>query len=342
MTNLNVFAAEWDGGSARTRKSRWKSSLAGLLALSLVASGAADWPAQAAAKEAGQAKPAKSAKAKKTVKKIKRRKAPAPAATTPAATTLRDPPETARADEGTRAEPIPTPPVPPRIAQGKDYEACLAMIGTDPAGAQRIADAWMATGGGPGAVHCLALATVTLGNAGQGAELLDQLAGRSKAPAAARASVYGQAGQAWLIAGDPQRALGSTTLALSLTPDDPDLLIDRSIAEGTLGRYQETIEDLDQALKLAPGRADALVFRAAAHRQLQQLDPAQADIAQALAISPDNPDALLERGLLRQAQGNLDGARADWQRAAELAPGTAAAELAQKNLDRLKPTAAPG
>ena len=337
MTNLNVFAAEWDGGSMRTRRSRWKSSLAGLLALSLIASGVADWPAQAAAKEAGQAKPAKSAKAKNTMKKTKRRKAPAPAAAA-----LRDPPETAQADEGTRAEPIPTPPVPPRIAQGKDYEACLAMIGTDPAGAQRIADAWMATGGGPGAVHCLALATVTLGNAGQGAELLDQLAGRSKAPAPARASVYGQAGQAWLIAGDPQRALGSTTLALSLTPDDPDLLIDRSIAEGTLGRYQETIEDLDQALKLAPDRADALVFRAAAHRQLQQLDPAQADIGRALAVSPDNPDALLERGLLRQAQGNLDGARADWQRATELAPGTATADLAQKNLDRLKATAAPG
>ncbi len=328
--------------------SRWKSSWAGLLAVLLVASGGGCWPAHAGQTEgAGPAKPGKSAsgksaKAKKTAKqKAKRLKAPAPVAAA-----LPDPPEAAQAeaDAGTRAaaEPIPTPPVPPRIAQGKEYEACLATIGTDPVGAQRFADAWVATGGGPGAVHCLALATVTLGQAAQGAELLDQLAGRSKASAAARASVYGQAGQAWLIAADPQRALGSTTLALSLTPDDPDLLIDRSIAEGTLGRYQDTIEDLDQALKLAPDRADALVFRAAAHRQLKQLDFAQADIGRALAINPDNPDALLERGLLRQARGDLDGARADWRRATELAPGTAAADLAQENLDQAKAGAPPG
>ena len=323
--------------------SRWKSSWAGLLAVSLVASGIASggayWPAHARQKEsAGPAKPGKSAQARTAKKNAKRLKAP-----TPAAAALPEPAQ-AEADAETKAaaEPIPTPPVPPRIAQGKEYEACLATIGTDPVGAQRFADAWVATGGGPGAVHCLALATVTLGQAARGAELLDQLAGRSKAPAAARASVYGQAGQAWLIAADPQRALGSTTLALSLTPDDPDLLIDRSIAEGTLGRYQDTIEDLDQALKLAPDRADALVFRAAAHRQLKQLDLAQADIGRALAINPDNPDALLERGLLRQARGDLGGAQADWRRATELAPGTAAADLAQENLDQAKAGTPPG
>ena len=236
---------------------------------------------------------------------------------------------------------IPTPPVPPRIAQGPDYEKCLAMLGTDPEQARRFADAWVATGGGAGAAHCLALAMVTLGQQAAGADMLDQLAGKSRASAAARASVYAQAGQAWLLAGDAQRALGSTTLALSLTPDDADLLIDRSVAEGTLERYGETIEDLDAALKIDPRRADALVFRAAAHRQLKQFGLAQEDLGRALAISPDDADALLERGLLRQARGDVDGARGDWQRAAALAPGTATGELAQQNLDRLKAGRAP-
>lgn len=229
-------------------------------------------------------------------------------------------------------ETLPLPPIPPRIAEGVEYEHCLSMLNDNPAGAHAFADAWVATGGGDGAAHCLALATIQLGEPGDGAELLDTLANHSGASATARASVYGQAGQAWLMAGDASRALGSATLALSLAPDDVDLLVDRSIASGTLERYGDAVEDLSRALELDPRRADALVFRAVAHRQLGHLEQAQDDVDRATGLDPDNPDALLERGIQRQRRGDRSGARKDWERAAALSPDTATGDLAQQNL----------
>ncbi len=233
-------------------------------------------------------------------------------------------------------EMLPVPPIPPRIAEGEDYDKCMAMLNTDPSGARAFADAWEATGGGEGATHCLALAEIALGEPEKGAELMDKLAGRSKAPPAARASIYGQAGQAWLIAGTPDRAYGSATLALSMTPDDADLLIDRSIAAASLERYHDAVDDLTHALDLDPRRADALVFRAAAWRHLEQLDLAQDDIDRAFAQDGENPDALLERGILRQRRGDQAGARRDWEQAIQLSPDSATGDLAQQNLALLE------
>jgi tetratricopeptide (TPR) repeat protein len=232
----------------------------------------------------------------------------------------------------TELAPLPIPPVPPRIAEGADYEHCLDLLGTDAAGANAFADAWEATGGGDGAVHCHALAQVALGDPETGADMLQKLANVSHAPDLARAAVYGQAGQAWLMAGDAARAYASATLALSLSADDPELLIDRSIAAATLERYQDAIDDLDRALEMDPKRADALVFRGAAYRHLGNLENAQNDIDHALLIDPDNADALLERGILRQRDGDPAGARTDWERAMALAPDTATSDLAQQNL----------
>ncbi len=232
--------------------------------------------------------------------------------------------------------PLPLPPIPPRIAEGEDYDKCLSMLNTDPEGASAFADAWEATGGGEGATHCRALAELALGEAETGAALMDKLATSSTAGAAARASVFGQAGQAWLIAGSADKAYRSTTLALSLTPDDEDLLIDRAIAAAALERYRSAVEDLDHALETDAKRTDALVLRAAAQRGLNQLDRAREDVERALVQDPDNPEALLERGILRQRRGDRPGARRDWERAAALAPDTATADLAQQNLQLLE------
>ena len=244
--------------------------------------------------------------------------------------------EPAVTDEDDQSEVLPIPPVPPRIAEGEDYERCMAMLASDPEGANSFADAWQATGGGEGADHCLALAQVQLGDVQNGAEMLEKLATSSKAPALARATVFGQADQAWLMAGDPSRALGAATLALILSPDDPDLLIDRSIASATLGHYEDAVDDLSHALELDPKRADALVLRAAAWRHEGHLDLAQDDVDRALAKDPDNPEAYLERGILRQRHGDRAGAHKDWVQAEALAPDSATSDLAEQNLALLE------
>jgi tetratricopeptide (TPR) repeat protein len=231
-------------------------------------------------------------------------------------------------------DPLPIPPVPPRIAEGEDYDKCLGMLNSDPSGAFAFADAW--TNGGEAAAHCRALAQIALGDADLGADQLDALAASSHAAATARAAVFGQAGQAWMMAGTPDRAYASATNALELSPDDPDLLIDRAIAETSLERFQDAADDLSHALAADPRRVDALVMRAASWRQLNQLALAQDDIDRAFAEDGDDPDALLERGIIRQRRGDAAGARSDWQRAMELAPDTATGDLAQQNLALLE------
>ena len=232
--------------------------------------------------------------------------------------------------------PIPVPPVPPRVAEGEDYEKCLAMVNDDPDGANAFADAWEATGGGEGASHCHALAQVSLGNAEDGATLLETLAGRSKAPALARAAVWGQAAEAWMIAGDAARAYAADTQALVLSPEDADLLIDRSVAAANIDNFQSAVEDLTRALGLDARRPDALVLRGAAWRHLGHPEKEQDDIDRAFTLDPENPEALLERGILRQHAGDRAGARADWELAASLAPDTPTADLAQQNLALLE------
>lgn len=227
---------------------------------------------------------------------------------------------------------LPIPPVPPRIAEGPEYERCLDRLDTDPAEAAAFADAWEATGGGEGATHCHALALVAQGDMADGAQKLQTLAAGSRAPAAARAAVFGQAAHAWLLAGDAGHSFAAATLALSLAPDDPDFLIARANAAANMERYHEAVDDLGRALDRDPRRTDARVLRAAAWRHLGRLEQAQDDVDRALAADPEDPEALLERGVLRQRRGDPAGARADWERAVELAPDTPAGELAQQNL----------
>jgi tetratricopeptide (TPR) repeat protein len=232
----------------------------------------------------------------------------------------------------TAEETLPLPPEPPRLADGPEMERCLALLQTAPEDARGFATRWEREGGGDGARHCGALATLALGDAAGGAERLEALARASGAGGAARAAVFAQAAQAWLIARDPNRAFGATTMALTLAPDDPDLLIDRAVALGILRRYREAIADLDRVLAIDAQRPDALVFRAAAWRQLDRFEAALRDVGRALAIAPDHPEALLERGILRQIGGDTDGARADWERAIAVAPNSATADLAAQNL----------
>ena len=229
------------------------------------------------------------------------------------------------------AAPIPIPPLPPRIDESPDYDTCLGMIPDDPSGARDFAESWAARGGGIGAAHCLALSAIALGNPDQGAAALDRLA-QGQAPEAIRASLAGQAAQAWMMADRPADAFASATLALSLVGDDPDLLVARANAALALSRPADAVDDLGRALALDPKREDALVLRAAAYRSLGRFKEAQADIDDAIAEAPDDPAALLERGILRQRRGDLDGARDDWQRAMDLSPDSGTADAAEQNI----------
>ncbi|MCA3339602.1 MAG: hypothetical protein ACK6DJ_04150 [Alphaproteobacteria bacterium] len=227
---------------------------------------------------------------------------------------------------------LPVPPEPPRLSQAPEYGRCLDLLLVDPTGARGFARDWHMQGGGEGAAQCEALAQLSLGEADPAAEALERIAARSEAGIAARAAVFGQAAEAWRAAGKPQRAAAAASLALALTPQDPDLLLERAMARLALGQVPGALADLDLAVVLDADRAEAWIWRAAAQRRLERLRPAEDSITTALRLAPRNVEALLERGILRQLRGEGEAARRDWERVLELAPDSAAADLAAQNL----------
>ena len=235
------------------------------------------------------------------------------------------------------AEPTKSPVAPRNTeADAATYDRCLKLAKQDPGAAQSLARAWHERGGAHPADHCAAVALVGLKQYKEAANRLEALAQDMKtAPVGLRADVLDQAGQAWLLAGDPVRAYVASGQAVSLQPNNPDLLVDRAEAAASAGYLDKAVADLDHALKIDPGRADALIYRASANRSLNRLDPALADIEKALAEAPSSVPALLERGNIRRLKGDTGGAREDWERIGQLAPGSQADMAARANIERL-------
>ena len=213
----------------------------------------------------------------------------------------------------------------------------MVLVERDPSGALDSAVEWERQGGGDAARHCKALALIRTGDVEGGALELERVAEampQMKAPMAAK--LFAQAGQAWIRAGNPQRALYSQNQGLKLNPQDVDLLVDRALTYGSSGMYFEALDDLNAAVDLSPNEPDIYAMRAAAYRQLENPDLALDNVEQALKISPSHPGALLERGYLRRAQGDLVGARSDWLTVIQVVPGTEAANAAQQNIEKLE------
>jgi tetratricopeptide (TPR) repeat protein len=221
-------------------------------------------------------------------------------------------------------------------ADASRYAACMALAQKNPQQAAADAKSWADKGGGEPAQHCAAIAYLGLGLYSEAAQRLETLAERSVAQGGQlRAEMFAQAGQAWLIAGKPDKALTVQTRALDLRPNDVEVLIDRSITLATAGQVWEALDDLNRALQVAPDRADALVFRASAYRSLDSLDLAETDIERANRLWPDSPEVMLERGSIRKHRGNVAGARADWLQVLRLAPNSPAGEQARRDLQSL-------
>jgi tetratricopeptide (TPR) repeat protein len=215
------------------------------------------------------------------------------------------------------------------------YQHCILLARNSPQEGWQEGMAWNSMGGGEPARHCVAVAMITMRQFEDGATRLEELADRSEEPARIRAGMLAQAGQAWLLAKQPENAYRVQSKALELVPGAPDLLVDRAQSQAEEKNYAGALKDLDQALAVAPDRGDALTFRAAAKRLLGDLAGAKADIARALVVAPQNAEAWLEDGMQKRLAADDDGARASWQKAMELAPQSETADMAHRNIELL-------
>lgn len=222
------------------------------------------------------------------------------------------------------------------LAGKNRYDRCLQLVRRNPQSALDAAIVWQGNGGDGAAAHCVALALVSLKRYAEAAAGLDRLGHQNVGGNAERASLFDQAGNAWLLAGRGADAIASFSSALALVPRDPDLLADRARAAALLRDWRAAENDLSAALAQDSNRADLFVLRASTRRAMGRKADARADLEHALRIVPNYPEALLERGELRFQSGDQNGAKADWQKVVARAPkSSAAAAAAQEHLNAL-------
>ena len=203
-----------------------------------------------------------------------------------------------------------------------------------------MATDWGKTKGGAPAQHCLAMALEELKRYPDAAARLDAL-GRAPDMGPLRASVFDQAGNAWMLAGDAAKAVASFSAALALSGNDADLYADLARAQAMRKAWSEVESDLNAALSIQPGRVDLLILRASALTAQGKFRQARDDANAALKIRPNSPEALVQRGDVSRAAGDVAGARRDFEAALKIAGGGETADAARSGLAELDEPARP-
>jgi tetratricopeptide (TPR) repeat protein len=216
------------------------------------------------------------------------------------------------------------------------YERCMTTARKTPADGFEMASVWKEHGGGLPAEHCAGVALMGLKQymlAGDQLETLGQEMVR-EAPGL-RAQVLSQAGEAWLEAGQVDKARADLTAAIGLDPKDPSLLVDRARIAAAAKDYKAAKEDLNHALAVGAPRGEVLTYRAAANRLSGDLKAAQRDADDAVKAAPESADAWLERANIRHLAKDDKGAHADWIKVLQLAPDSPAGDAARDNIETM-------
>jgi tetratricopeptide (TPR) repeat protein len=215
------------------------------------------------------------------------------------------------------------------------YRTCMALARSSPEDGFETALSWRGLGGGDAAEHCAAMSLMGLKQYKEAAERFEDLAQKIKAEPLFKAKILAHAAQALVMDNQAENAESLLSAAIKLDSQNVGILIDRANVRGSLGAYEDALNDLNRAAAMNPNRAEIFVFRATAERFLGNLDKAEADIENALSLDAYNPEGWLERGILYRISENNDAARKAWMRLLSIAPQTEAAVAARANLERM-------
>lgn len=215
----------------------------------------------------------------------------------------------------------------------KRYEACAALVRTDPAKAEAEADAWRTGGGGMPARMCLGLAYVAQERFGPASVTFEQAAREAEIQADRRAApLWVQAGNSALADGDAGKARGFLDRALAMTDLSPaqrgEAYLDRARAQVAAGNPSAARGDLDQAISLVPGDPMAWLLSATLARRQGDGSRATKDIAEAARLAPGEAPILYEQGNIATLTGHAEDARTSWGLAAKADPASPAGRAA--------------
>lgn len=231
-------------------------------------------------------------------------------------------------------------PPPESVSDAALYADCARSAEAGIPGAIDAASQWVSANGGIPARHCLGLAYVGAGKPAEAAATFEAAARIAEATGARPAAeLYGQAGNAALLARDPARAERLLTSAITLAAArgvmKGELLIDRARAREALANHDGARADLETAVTLTPDDADGWLLLGALARREERLADARTALAAALRLAPDNPDVMLEAGNMAAMDGELVKARALWteivKRAGNMPVGATAKDALLRN-----------
>lgn len=233
------------------------------------------------------------------------------------------------------------------------YNKCMRLASDKPVEALNIALLWLENSGGAPAKHCEAVSLFNLAEYGEAAARFELIAadirfGRGMPTVGGRkfsadpmmlASMLSQAAQAWLLAGEMDRAHDAASRALSIVPKGSsvhiEILLDRAQILAADEDYKLALEDIEAALVFEPHHVIALMYHAAGKRALGYNQDAKKSIDLAFTIDPKNPSILLERANIAFMLGDKDGARRDLLTIVRDYPDSYVAPSARMNLERM-------
>ena len=125
----------------------------------------------------------------------------------------------------------------------KEYARCMGLAKSKPQKGFDAAITWIGLGGGDAAKHCQAVALLELKQYQEAATRLETLAREIRAPKAFRASLFGQAGQAWLMADNSVHAMKILTAAIKLDPKNLNFYVDRAQIAAVQKDYKRALND---------------------------------------------------------------------------------------------------
>jgi Flp pilus assembly protein TadD len=218
-----------------------------------------------------------------------------------------------------------------------DMKACVALVRSNPEGAQTAAAAWRQRGGGLDAQSCEGLALTAQEKWSSAAQVFEQAALEAeRVKDARRGNLWVQAGNSWLAGGEPARALKALDAALAANTLAPQLKGEAYLDRGRAGVAGADLagarSDIDRGLQLVPSDPFAWYLSAALARRVNDLKRAEADIARAVGLAPNEASILLEAGNVAGLSGDVERARGFYERAAKAAPGSDSARAAEAAL----------
>jgi tetratricopeptide (TPR) repeat protein len=126
------------------------------------------------------------------------------------------------------------------------------------------------------------------------------------------AALYQERAQARARGGDLKAALEDFTEALTLSPDNPAILLDRAQVHADLEQNDAALADCTEALRITPKSFQAYLQRGEVYRLTKQYSEAIADLTTALEINPALTKASWQRALCYAEMGEHDRAIKDF------------------------------